>query len=268
MAKYSDMGVECVLVTATGGEEGEVLNPFFESQSPGDLLGEIRRGELEKAANIIGYSVVEMMGYRDSGMPEDPANARPDCFWNVPLEESISKLVSLFRRFAPQVVITYPEDQSGYPHPDHLRVHDISVKAFELSGDPEYRPDLGEAFQPKKLYYSLRTARRMELIIERFDELGIDVPFLKKRRDQKDFRGQDHLVTTSIEVGEYFATQRQALLAHCTQIDPSSPYWFGISPEDEARIFPFEEFQLAKVQGIDYQLAPGVIEDDLFCGIS
>lgn len=267
MARYSRIGVECVLVTATGGEEGEVLNPSFEPQSPGELLGEIRREELAKAASIIGYSKVEMMGYRDSGMPENPANAHPDCFWNVPLEESISKLVGFLRRFRPQVIITYPEDQSGYPHPDHLRVHDISVKAFELSGDPGYRPDLGEAYQPNKLYYSLRTARRMQLIIQRFDELGIDVPFLKERRDRKDFRSQDHLVTTAIEVGEYFAVQRQALLAHGTQIDPSSPYWFGITPEDEARIFPFEEFQLAKVQGIDYQLSPGVLEEDLFCGL-
>jgi hypothetical protein len=33
------------------------------------------------------------------------------------------------------VILTYGDDQQGYPHPDHLRVHDISLPAFELSGD-------------------------------------------------------------------------------------------------------------------------------------
>ncbi len=52
----------------------------------------------------------------------------------------------MIRRDRPQVIITYGDDQKGYPHPDHLRVHDISVLAFDRAGDPDWYPELGEPF--------------------------------------------------------------------------------------------------------------------------
>ena len=42
----------------------------------------------------------------------------------------------MIRRVRPQVIVTYEDDQQGYPHPDHLRDHEISVAAFDAAGDP------------------------------------------------------------------------------------------------------------------------------------
>ena len=81
-----------------------------------------------------------MLGYRDSGMPDTEANQRPDAFGNADIDEATGRLVAVIRRERPQVLITYGDDQQGYPHPDHLRVHDISVLAFDRAGDPTGTP--------------------------------------------------------------------------------------------------------------------------------
>ena len=118
--------MRAVLVTCTGGEEGEVLNPAMDRPEVRADLHGVRLAELETAAEIIGYDEVVLLGYRDSGMPGSEANAHPDAFANADLDEAVDRLVEIIRRERPQVILTYPDDQEGYPHPDHLRVHDIS----------------------------------------------------------------------------------------------------------------------------------------------
>ncbi len=81
-----------------------------------------------------------MLGYRDSGMPDSPANSDPRSFAAAPLDEAVGRLVAIIRRTRPQVIVTYPQDQSGYPHPDHLRVNEISELAFDAAGDPDRYP--------------------------------------------------------------------------------------------------------------------------------
>src|SRR5688500_18240161 len=108
-----------------------------------DLPG-VRMRELARAAEIIGYDHVVQLGYRDSGMPDTEPNAHPDAFANADLDEAIGRLVAAIREHRPQVIVTYGDDQRGYPHPDHLRVHDISLPAFDRAGDPDWYPDAGE----------------------------------------------------------------------------------------------------------------------------
>ncbi len=98
------------------------------------------RRELEASAGLIGYDEVVMLGYRDSGMADSPANAHPRSFAQAPLDEAVGRLVAVIRRERPQVIVTYGDDQQGYPHPDHLRVHEISVVAFDAAGDPARLP--------------------------------------------------------------------------------------------------------------------------------
>ena len=116
-----------MLVCCTGGEEGDILNPAMDRPEVRADLGAVRLSELARAAEIIGYDEVELLGYRDSGMPDSEANANPLGFAQAPLDEAVGRLVEVIRRDRPQVIVTYGDDQSGYPHPDHLRVHDISV---------------------------------------------------------------------------------------------------------------------------------------------
>ena len=255
--RYAGEGVRCVLVCCTGGEEGDILNPAMERPEVRERLPEVRLEELARATEIIGYSEVVLLGYRDSGMAGTPANAHPDCFAAADLDEAVGRLVAVIRRERPQVVVTYADDQQGYPHPDHLRVHDISVVAFDAAADPAAYPDAGPPWQPLKLYYSAWARARLMALHEKFLELGLESPFDQKWMDRP---GLDDRITTRIPIAGD-DVQRAALLAHATQIDPSSPFWFGLPPE-VGSAYPYEDFILARSM-VDVSFP----EDDLFAGV-
>jgi mycothiol S-conjugate amidase len=260
VARYHAAGVRTVLVTCTGGEAGDILNPAMDRPEIVADLPAVRRRELARATEIIGYDDVVLLGYRDSGMPDTPANADPQAFANVPLDEAVGRLVEEIRRERPQVIVTYPDDQSGYPHPDHLRVHDISVLAFEQAGDPDAHPGAGEPWQPLKLYYSVWSRKRIEAMHRRFGELGLESPF-----DDRWFERPSHddRITTAIDLDGFNEVRLDALLAHETQIDPTSPFWFGLPREDQAAIHPYDDYILARSL-VDTK----VPEDDLFAGVT
>lgn len=261
VARYHAQGVRTVLVCCTGGEEGDILNPALDTPEVRGRLAEIRREELDTAAALIGYDEVVLLGYRDSGMPDSEANARPEAFANAPLDEAVGRLVAVIRRTRPQVLVTYPEVQDEYPHPDHLRVHEITMAAWEAAGDPGRHPEAGEPFAPDKLYYTVWPRRRMRAVHEKFLELGIESPFDDRwlARLQR-----DEPVTTSVDVTGFADVRGEALRAHATQVDPNSPFWFGLPPEIQRAIHPYDDYFLARsrVGGVD------VAEDDLFAGIA
>ena len=126
---YSSQGIRTTLVCCTGGEAGDILNPAMDKEEVRQNLAAVRRSELDTAAGIIGYDEVIMLGYRDSGMPESEANDHEEAFANADLDEAVEKLVRIIRRVRPQVIMTYPEVQNRYPHPDHLQVTAISIPA-------------------------------------------------------------------------------------------------------------------------------------------
>ena len=259
VAKYVADGAEATLVTCTGGEEGEILNPKVEHPGSAEALFEMRMAELRAAVDIIGYQHLVLMGYRDSGMPDSEANQNPACFARADLDEAIGRLVAVIRERRPQVIVTYGDDQQGYPHPDHLRVHDISMPAFELAADPTAYPELGEPWQPLKLYYSTWSLARIRAMHEKFLELGLESPF-----DEKWFSrpNQDERITTRIDIAGFADVRSDALRAHATQIDPESPFWFGLPPEVQREVHPWEDYILARSL-VDTDLP----EDDLFAGV-
>ena len=261
VAKYHAEGVHTVLVCCTGGEEGDILNPAMDRPEVRAAIHEVRAKELETAASIIGYDTVELLGYRDSGMPESEANARPEAFANAPLDEAVGRLVAMIRREKPQVVITYGDNHQGYPHPDHIRVHEITVPAFEAAGDPTKFPDAGEPWQPQKLYYTYWSRSRIVAMHEKFIELGLESPF-----DEKWFESRpappEEADKAVIDISGFGSVRRLALLAHATQIDPTSKFWFGLPDEVSDELHPFEDYILAK------SLVPTETpEDDLFAGV-
>jgi mycothiol S-conjugate amidase len=259
VAKYHDQGVRTVLVCCTGGEEGDILNPAMDRPEVRERLHEVRLEELAKSAKVIGYDEVVMLGYRDSGMPDTEPNARPEAFANADPEEAIGRLVEVIRRERPQVIITYNDDQAGYPHPDHLQVHDISIPAFTHAGDPDWHPELGAPWEPAKLYYTVWSRKRMLSLHQTMVDLGIESPFTEEWFERP---SQDHRITTSIEVEQYYEVRRDALISHATQVDPTSPFWFGL-PDDAARkVHPYDEYVLALTQ-----VEAPTPEDDLFAGI-
>ena len=131
------------LVCCTGGEAGDILNPAMDRPEVRERLHEVRMDELAASVAAIGYDELVMLGYRDSGMPDTPENDDPRSFARADLDEAVGRLVEVIRRDRAQVILTYGDDQKGYPHPDHLRVHDISILAWDRAGDPDWYPDLG-----------------------------------------------------------------------------------------------------------------------------
>jgi mycothiol S-conjugate amidase len=263
-AKYSAEGVHTVLVCCTGGEAGDILNPAVVHPGSPEAMHELRMAELRESVAVLGYAALHLLGYHDSGMPDTETNARADNFANAPLDEAVGRLVGIIRDERPHVVITYREDRSFYPHPDHIRVHEISVPAFDLAGDPEAYPELGEPWQPSKLYYVGWSIRRVKALHSAYLARGEESPyetwfergFATNRED--DF-------TTLIDVGDHLHKRREALLAHRTQVDPEG-FWMRL-PDDVVReVFPWEEFVLARSL-VDNGVAGGEFEDDLFAGI-
>jgi mycothiol S-conjugate amidase len=260
VARYHAEGVRTVLVCCTGGEEGDILNPAMDTPEVRADIGAVRMAELKASTEIIGYDETVLLGYRDSGMPDSEANANPASFGQAPLDEAVGRLVAAIRRERPQVIVTYGEDHSGYPHPDHIRVHEISILAFDSAGDPDRFPEAGPPFTPAKLYYSVWPASRFRQIHAKFAELGLESPFDEKWLSRIE---HDEKFTTTIDIDGYQEVRAAALRAHATQVDPNSPFWFGLPPEVMRGMHPTEEFLLAQSR-----VGPtDVIEDDLFAGV-
>jgi len=260
IARYKSEGVRTVLVCCTDGAAGEILNPAMDHEHVMADLPAVRARELDRAAAIIGYDEVIHLGYRDSGMPETEANAHPEAFANADLDEAVGALVAIIRRERPQVVVTYGDDQSGYPHPDHLMVHDVSMPAIERAADASWYPEAGEPHRVDKVYWTGWSRARIVAMHEKFLELGKESPYDDRWFERPD---QDHRITTRVHTGEWADVRWEALLAHETQIDPASPFWFGLPREVASAVHPWDEYILA-VSHVDSDESAG----DLFHGVA
>lgn len=259
VAKYSADGVRTVLVCCTDGGAGDILNPAMDTPENQANLIEVRRAELDKSAEIIGYDRVAMLGYLDSGMPDMEANANPDNFANAPLDEAVERLVRLIREERPHVIVTYSDHQQGYLHPDHLKVNDVTVPAFHAAGDPDAFPDAGEPWAPSKLYYTAWSKERIELTHEKCLEVNGESPFDERFLDRN---SEDHLINAKIEVEDYWNQRCDALLAHATQVDPNEPFWFPLPRPVAAAVYPWDDYELA-ISTVETE----DLEHDLFAGL-
>src|SRR6476620_10052837 len=218
-AKYVTEGVDVHVVTCTGGERGSVLNAKMDRPEVWEKITEIRREEMHRARDILGIRQ-DWLGFVDSGWPEgDPLPPLPEgCFALVPLEESTRALVKVIREFRPHVVTTYDEN-GGYPHPDHIRCHEVSMAAYEAAADPEYFPEDGQPWEIKKVYYSHGFIRkRLELFQEEYERRGEPFPMADWLKKWKTERGDMMVrVTTQVTCGDYFPQRDDALRAHATQ---------------------------------------------------
>lgn len=175
VARYVSEGVEATLVCCTGGEAGEILNPAMDRPEVHENLAEVPTPRAEASVTAIGFQHLVMLGYHDSGMPDSEANHNPDCFARAPLDEATGRLVAAIREARPHVILTYGDDQQGYPHPDHLRVHEVTLEAWRASGDPDRYPEAGEPWAASKLYYSAWARARFVAMHEAFLAQGLEV---------------------------------------------------------------------------------------------
>lgn len=258
MAHYATIG-RARVVTCTGGERGSILNPRLAGRTDiEENMPAIRRDEMAAAAQALGIEHT-WLGFTDSGLPEgEPLPPLPDgCFAAIPLDEPVAKLVAEIREFRPQVLTTYNE-LGGYPHPDHIRVHEVSLAAVEAAADPDQFPEAGEPWTVSKVYYDVSfSPDRIQVFHNALMAEGLDSPFAEwmERRGRIPKRKVD----ARLNVSEFFPNRDQALLAHATQIDPDG-FFMAVPRDIEKRVWPWEEFELVH-STVGY---PDRIETDLF----
>jgi LmbE family N-acetylglucosaminyl deacetylase len=251
LARYAAAGVRTVVVTCTNGELGDGPGGVKPGEPGHDDAAVVatRLGELEAACRILNVTDLELLGYRDSGMEDWEFKGHADAFCNVPIEESSGRLVELFDKYQPDVVITY-DDQGGYNHPDHIQAHRITVAAVERSGGPA------------KLYFTAWRRATFERLREKLLEMGVEFPAPEIDAETLAlFEAVERRITTTVDVAGFVEQKRLALAAHASQIEES---WLSrIPPTVYVDVFGQESY----IRAHDTTGAP-VPEDDLFAGIN
>jgi len=223
MAKAASDGHRVVLVTATRGEHGEVVDGVLR---PGESLGDRRVHELTRAAEILGVARVEFLGYVDSGMIGTPENDAPECFWQADVEEAAQRLAAILLAEGADVLTIY-DAHGTYGHPDHMKVHIVGVRAGAIAGTP-------------KVYESVVDREAVNSMFERMHEMGVEMPV---DIDLATFGVPHELITTSVDVTAFVEQKRTVLAAHESQIPPDS-FFLTLPPETFAEAFGMEHFVL------------------------
>lgn len=262
-AMYASQGVDVLIATCTGGERGDILNPSFgETVSTLAEMHALRVREMAEAAAALGVRQ-QWLGFVDSGLPEgDPLPPLPEgCFALVPVEEAAAPLVALIREFRPQVVTTY-DPSGGYPHPDHIMCHRVTMAALRGAADPDAYPGTGEPWQVSKVYYDHGfSMARIRAVHEAMTAAGLESPFGEWVESRGAREMPEREVTTRVPCADFFDARDAALRAHATQIDPSG-FFFAVPRDLERETWPFEEFELA-----ESHVPTTLPETDLFAGI-
>ncbi len=262
LARLAAEGIRTVLVTATLGEAGEVVDSGLDQVARKELyqkLHEVRLEELKASAEILHVNEVHILGYRDSGIAGSEHNKHPASFCRAPLDEAVKRLVALIRQSKPQVIATY-DRKGGYGHPDHIQVHRITLIAFEAAGDPRLYPELGlDAWQPEKLYYMAIPRSILQRAALEMERLGIDGPW-----NVPHLGTDEELITTRIDVRDYVEDKLNAFRAHKTQIVPSA-YMFTLPEEKRNDMLGYEWYILARSTLPTFQLTG--LEQDLFTDV-
>ncbi|GAB3622219.1 mycothiol conjugate amidase Mca [Mariniluteicoccus endophyticus] len=262
-ARYVSEGVRVMVATCTGGERGSILNPAMDREDIVADLTAVRRAEMDAAGEILGVEQV-WLGFVDSGLPEgDPLPPLPEgCFALQDVDEAAGALVKVIREFRPQVMTTYDEN-GGYPHPDHIQCHNISMAAITAASDPDAWPEHGEPWEVSKVYYhSSFNKARTQALHDAMLAAGHESPYAERLANWDKTPGVPaHRMTTRVPCAEFFHTRNRALVAHATQVDPNGA-WFAVPLDIEQEVWPTEDFELV----VD---RVGVVtpEDDLFAGL-
>jgi LmbE family N-acetylglucosaminyl deacetylase len=251
LAAYAAQGIRTVVVTCTNGELGDGPGGIKPGEDGHDEQAVVRQrvAELRKSCAILRVTDLELLGYRDSGMPDWEYRNRPDAFCNIPLEKVAARISGLIERYRPQVLITY-DDQGPYQHPDHVHASRCAQAAFADTGIPA------------KLYLSAMRSSNWQKVREALREAGADVSDWREPDPEFVARGREseQRITTTVDIRPMLSRKNEALFAHASQVSES---WFSkLPPEIAEPIFGFETF----IRASDATGAP-VPEDDLFAGL-
>ena len=222
LAQYAAVGVKVYYVCGTRGEVGEVPQEMLQGFAS---VGDLRSHELKCAAGVLGLTDVIYLGYRDSGMAGTPDNKHPQALAAAPLEEVAGRIVTIFRRLKPEVVVTF-DPIGGYHHPDHVAIHNATLMAFKAAGDPRKYPGAGAPFQPQKLYFHVFPHRLLKIMLQIMTFFGRDIHHIGKNKDidLSDFLETDFPIHTVVRLKSHSVRTRElAAACHASQLSGGSP---------------------------------------------
>jgi LmbE family N-acetylglucosaminyl deacetylase len=128
LAKYARQGVSVHYLCGTRGESGTVdaekLNGYKN-------VAELRTAELMCASNELQLASVRFLGYRDSGMIGSADNKLSDSLHAASLDDVASRIIQHIDELQPDVILTH-DQFGGYGHPDHIKLHLATLRAFHL----------------------------------------------------------------------------------------------------------------------------------------
>lgn len=261
LARAAEEGSRTAVVTATGGELGEIVGEAMDPEEVRPRLAEVRRAELAAALDILAAGAPRFLGYRDSGMMGTAGNDDPRSFWNAPFDEAVGRLVAEIRAFRPDVLVTY-DAFGGYGHPDHVQAHRVSLVAAEACAAAGLYPDAGGAWRIAKVYLGTIPRSVAAFLNAELPRRGLASPFGEETDPARLTMGTpDEQVTTIVDVGPWLDRKWSALRAHVSQIGPES-FFLNIPEELRARVFGQEWFVRHRST-----VATPAAEDDLFAGL-
>ena len=220
MALLSAGGWRVVLVLATEGERGEP-SPLVGPDVP---LSVRRVAETARAAERLGAARVEFLGYADSGMAGDPANAGPGAFAAAAVDEAAERLRRILVAEDAAALVAYDAD-GVYGHPDHVQVHRVAVRAAALAGTPT----LYEATVDREYLHFVETHLVAEVDPER-SALGLAASGLGMSTVE---------IGCTVDVSSVLAVKRQAMADHASQI-PEACSAMRLPDTDFAAVYGFE----------------------------
>ncbi len=299
IATWAAAGLPVTVVTCTRGERGEVIPPeLAHLEGDGLRLAAHREAELGSALGALGADGVLLdrvpieggalaagasergagptRRYVDSGMAWTAAGQAgraaslgPDALVAAPIDEQAERLAAVIRERRPDVVVTY-EPGGGYGHPDHVRAHDVTMRALLLAADGDGD---GSGTQPHAVKAVLWTAIGAETLRGAWRELATtrvvaDLPD-RAALVLPDPDGPlpsvavpETSVALQVDVAPVLGRVVEALRAHRTQVQA-----LGIEPEPSAGAAVLGCYALSNgvlapvLRRESYRFAPGWAND-------
>ncbi|MCB9455684.1 MAG: PIG-L family deacetylase [Anaerolineaceae bacterium] len=258
IARYVASGAEVSLICATNGDVGtvkpEMLNGY-------NSISELRLAELACASAKLGFKHVVRFGYRDSGMMGSETSQHPASLWQAPQEAVTRRVVEVIRDLKPQVVLTFNR-YGGYGHPDHIAIQRATVAAFRLAGDPEYKTDGQQPYQPQKLYYTRIPTLMLRMGLWLLRLRREDPRQLGKNKDIDLLKILDNVepAHARVDIRAYYDAWQEANACHASQLGGGTnqmPLWVRrrlSGSQSFTRVYPEPEYNR-------------VDENDLFQGV-
>ncbi len=255
LARYAAAGLDITLVTATLGEEGEVIPAELQglTAARADQLGGYRYTELHSACEALGVTDRRQLGglgtWRDSGMAGTASAAHPRAFVRARSggpdhDRAVAALREVIDEMRPDVLLTYDAD-GGYGHPDHVASHEVAIAAAN-----------------GRVPRVLAVVRSHQWATAALADLRIPAGYLPAAPADLGYLALEGDIAVAVDVRAQMPARDRALAAHATQVELIAG-GFALSNRIAQPVGTTEYFKVLS----GAPLPAGGVADDLFAGL-